>query len=63
MKDEFPLPVITVIALIAALVILLFFGGVGSGRKEIQMEAVKAGHAEWVPNADGTTSFRWRECK
>jgi len=29
------------------------------GIKKVQMEAVQAGKAEWIPNIDGTTTFRW----
>lgn len=24
-------------------------------------EAVRAGHAEWIPNAEGWSTFRWKE--
>lgn len=49
-------------------VLLLMFGffGLGYGCGHVdgehyhQIQAVKAGHAEWVAQPDGTTVFKWK---
>lgn len=28
-----------------------------------RVEAIEQGHAEWVPQPDGSTEFRWKECE
>ena len=30
---------------------------------EQTIEAIRAGHAEWVADASGKPQFKWKECK
>jgi len=37
--------------------------GLGTGTKISQKEAVRLGHAEWVVDVNGSTTFKWKEVK
>ena len=60
------------IAIIAAILLLVFvagfkfgsgMGGRMLGQDEMRFEAVKAGAAEWVIDADQSMKFQWKSCK
>lgn len=46
-----------------AVFLLGILGGLGTGTKITQKEAVRMGHAEWVVDANGSTTFKWKEAK
>ena len=46
-----------------AVFLLGILGGLGTGTKISQKEAVRLGHAEWVVHVNGSTTFKWKECK
>jgi hypothetical protein len=63
MKNNLPL----IISLVAAVIIGCFalikqIGFVG-GIDKVQQEAVIKGHAEWVADTIGKPQFKWKECK
>jgi hypothetical protein len=62
MKDESYL-VIPSILLIVFLCVLINMFGFHGGINKMQQEAVAAGHAEWVADANGNAVFKWKEAK
>lgn len=56
-----------VIALVIGLVVLLIgcicanYAGWKCGQQVIRAEAVERGFAEWVPDKEGNTTFKWKE--
>ncbi len=35
--------------------------GLNSGAQHVRTEAVERGYAEWVPDKEGNTTFKWKE--
>jgi len=46
-----------------AVFLLGILGGLGTGTRITQKEAVRLGHAEWVVDVSGSTTFKWKEVK
>lgn len=54
--------VIAAIITLFAIQVALIIGNAGEfERNEIRREAVRLGHAEYVPDEHGNPTFRWRE--
>lgn len=53
------------ICLLFLAIIVVFFAsgnaGFGDGKQVIRTEAVERGYAEWVPDKEGNTTFKWKE--
>jgi len=62
MKDS-DFPYALMFGLIVGSIILGGFIGGEAQRDVQQREAVAAGHAEWVADADGKAVFKWKEAK
>ena len=55
--------VMAVLLIIAILWAIFFHVGKEAGTKEHQIEAIKHGCGQWVVNAEGDTTFAWKEVK
>lgn len=55
--------VFAVFAISVSLALSLVIQGKGeeAGMKAIRTEAVERGYAEWVPDKEGNTTFKWKE--
>ena len=65
-KDKVPTAIIVwlvLIGLTSAGLLISFsnFLGFGDGARAARAEAVERGFAEWVPDKEGNTTFRWKE--
>jgi len=46
---------------IALLCFCCYMAGAFNGVQDFRTEAVERGFAEWVPDKEGNTTFRWKE--
>lgn len=61
MKKSDRLIISAIIALFIVQVLLILSSAGESEKNEIRNEAVRLGHAEYVPDEHGNPTFRWKE--
>ena len=60
MSDEFGWEILLFFGVVVVVAILSGIFGSDVGKRAVRTQAVEQGHAAWIPDAKGYTTFEWK---